>query len=570
MCAKRAKEEEHEKELCGAKEEKERRRQSVGEVFKPPPVADVREGLGPEQQEAERTHIKEEKEQTEITKFPLMSVVVKSEDDEDQGQRSQLHSSQSCQRWSEPPDNSPSPNVTEVDGDHSGGSQSDSFLAPLSDSDDITSHSPDTDEEKRLKGDTKSHTDNKRWKCFQCGKTFGSKYKLKVHMRTHTGEKPFACSECDKSFCIKDSLMRHAKIHTGERPFVCSFCGKSFNLNDSLTRHTKIHIGDKPFACSLCGKRFLLKAHLKTHKRTHTGEKPFSCSVCSKTFSRTEHLRAHTKRHTGEKPFLCSICGKRFAEKGSLNRHNKTHAGEKPFTASLKTCASGLENLCQKQQECSAQAEQREPEEPDPTHGKKEELETSLPNVPMTSVIVKSDDEDQPPRSHLRHSPSKQRKGEEPPGCNSTQHVTAELDGAHRERSEADNVLAPLSDSDGVTSHSSDTNDENAKGDKTFHTAKKRWECCQCPKTFAAKYNLSVHMRTHTGEKPFVCSLCGKRFYHKGHFSRHSRVHTGEKPFACSVCGKRFSVLGNLKTHTHECTLGRNLFSAQCVAKVSM
>ncbi|XP_061560991.1 zinc finger protein 431-like [Phycodurus eques] len=565
MCAKSVKEEEYEREVCGTKEENERRRQSSDAAFKPPRVgllrgADIREEvLRSKQQEPEPKHIKVEEQHTDITDFPLMGVIVKSEDDEDQGQRSQLHPSQSRERWPEPPGNSPSPNVTEVNGDHSGGSQSDSLLAPLSDSDDIISHSPDTDEDEHFKGDMECHTENKRWKCFQCGKAFGSKYKLKVHMRTHTGEKPFACSVCGKSFCIKDSLIRHARIHTGERPFVCSFCGKSFYINDSLIRHTKIHIGEKPFTCSVCGKRFLLKAHLKTHKRTHTGEKPFACLVCGKTFSRTEHLRAHTKTHTGEKPFPCSVCGKRFAEKGGLNRHNKTHTGEKPLMGSFCTYTSGSESLCHKQQERSSRVEQQAPKtphikkqkEPDPTHIKKEELQTNFTNFQTTSMIVKSeDDEDQPQRSLLHPGQSREFKGVEPPGSSSSQHMTTEGDGDHCRRSQADNLLAPLSDSDGITSHSPDTDDEHAKGDKTFHTEKKRWECCQCQKTFAAKYNLNVHMRTHTGEKPFSCSLCGKRFYHKGHFSRHSRMHTGEKPFACSVCGKRFSVMGNLKTHT--------------------
>ncbi|XP_077419511.1 uncharacterized protein LOC144050265 [Vanacampus margaritifer] len=331
------------KELCGTKEENERQRQLVDAIFRPQVVyhaADVSEDLHSEQQEPDHhyikkeeepdpphvqgeaffmkekeaqdtTHIKEEEQEADITNFPL-TVIVKSEDDEEED---------------------------EGDGERCGGSQSDRVLAQLTDSDDITSHAPDTDndddDDEHSKGDMTCHTETERVKCSQCDKTFYNKSTLKRHTRTHTGEKPFACSICGKGFSINTNLTRHIRRHDGEKPFACLVCDKRFSIKEDLKIHTRTHTGVKPFACSVCGQRFSRNTILTTHKRTHTGEKPFACTVCGLRFTQKTNLTRHTRTHTGEKPFACSVCGKTFNRKTNLAAHTKTHAGEKQFSCGV-------------------------------------------------------------------------------------------------------------------------------------------------------------------------------------------------------------------------------------------
>ena len=77
----------------------------------------------------------------------------------------------------------------------------------------------------------------------------------------------------------------------------------------------------------------------------------------------------------------------------------------------------------------------------------------------------------------------------------------------------------------------------------------KPFECGVCGKSFAKKYNLTVHQHIHTGEKPFECAVCKKSFTQKSHFTDHQRIHRGEKPFECTVCKKSFAIKSYLTKH---------------------
>ncbi|XP_054644026.1 oocyte zinc finger protein XlCOF22-like [Dunckerocampus dactyliophorus] len=411
----------HEEELSPTREENERLRQQLEDVCKtqvvlhvediqqltaPPPQLQgggstleqeepqpVKEEAGEpqtshikeeEEVEPEPTHIKDEEEEAQLpcvkkeedellitqegehlvgskeagfVRLPLTGVSVKTEDHED---KPQLHHSPSEEKREAEPSSSSSTQhmTTEADGDHRGGSQADNLLAPLSDSDDITSHSPEDEDndynqeslssDTDCEGDMMTHTDNKhsecskkktgkrRFNCSVCAKRFSFKRCLTRHMRTHTGEKLFSCSDCGKSFTRNSDLKKHMRIHTGEKPFTCSDCGKSFNQRATMVLHMRTHTGEKPFSCSKCNKSFTQKIQMLSHMKTHTGEKPFTCSKCFKSFTRKVHMASHMRTHTGEKPFTCSDCSQSFGQKESMVKHMRTHTGEKPFTCS--TC----------------------------------------------------------------------------------------------------------------------------------------------------------------------------------------------------------------------------------------
>ncbi|XP_045915186.1 zinc finger protein 665-like [Micropterus dolomieu] len=313
-------------------------------------------------------------EEADTSKFPFTPVPVKSEDDGEKPQSSQLHQSQTEQM--------------EADGEDCGGpepardSAPHRLLQPETEDDWTETRAPQSglNSMKVPEVGTGSNAGKKSFSCSECGKIFGRKEHLQTHVRIHTGERPFSCSDCGKTFGCKRSLLGHMTSHTGEKPFSCSQCGKRFGRMVNLKTHERLHTGERPFSCPFCGKGFTQKVHMTQHMAVHTGEKQFSCSICDKKFtwlsgfrrhkcgseqseldeSQTEensetepgekpfrcrqcgnrfnhkhNLKAHIRIHTGEKPFSCSVCGKGFTASGALKKHLRTHSGERPFSCSV-------------------------------------------------------------------------------------------------------------------------------------------------------------------------------------------------------------------------------------------
>ncbi|XP_053272173.1 zinc finger protein 37 [Pleuronectes platessa] len=238
--------------------------------------------------------------------------------------------------------------------------------------------------------------------------------------------------------------------------------------------------------------------------RCKTDKKPFSCSECTKRYRYKSALTQHIRVHSGEKPFSCTHCAKRYRYKGALTEHIRVHTGEKPFSCShcaRKFSQSGHLTVHMR------------------SH-------TGEKPFSCTQCGMKFSRNGTLTRHMLSHT------GEKPFSCT--------------------HCGQTFGRSGNLTVHM-----RLHKGDKPF-------SCTQCGQRFTERDSLNVHIRSHTGEKPFSCSQCGKRFTEKAHLKVHMRIHTGEKPFSCSECGQRFRIKNCLTNHMRRHTGEKPFSCTQC------
>ncbi|XP_033982616.1 zinc finger protein 135-like, partial [Trematomus bernacchii] len=502
----------------------------------------VKEEVPPEQQEWSSSldqedpepppHIKEEQEElwisqegeqlqgleeADITKSTFTPVPVKSEDDEEKPQSSQLH-----QRQTEHLE-------TEADGENCGGpeparnSDPERHLQPETEDNPGDSSEPDTEDRADWKETREPGSNSQR-----------NKQNSVSDSRRSAGEKPIICSICKKHFAQRGSLKEHMIIHTGEKPFSCSICRKHFAQRGNLKEHMIIHTGEKPFSCSVCDRRFTWSRSVKIHKcvgrqssQLHQTQTEENREAEPPASSSAEHMDTEAD---GE-----DCGGPEPARNSDPERHLQPETEDNPGDSSEDTEDSTdpqSSQLHQRQHEhMETEADGEECGGPEPARNSDPERhlqpetdkggEPSLePDDNVDIEFWKDTRQHQSGFTYRRNKKVSISKGY----MTSKTAVSCSDDQVQTDPRTGDGVCFSTQTRHPHSGPNHLETEDVSISENPFSPSERKdqYEDSQL-----------THKTSPTREKPFSCSCCGKWFATEGNLTRHICVHTEEKPPSC-------------------------------------
>ncbi|KAH8379245.1 hypothetical protein KR009_003875, partial [Drosophila setifemur] len=198
--------------------------------------------------------------------------------------------------------------------------------------------------------------------CPECGSHEFSNWNcLHTHLwRTHQIDMElYCCQLCSFKTPIYSRLVNtHAKIHSEERNYKCEQCGKGFKNTKQLKNHRRLHrtqglgvskaqgqeqqqeqlspgagAGASPVLlhrCEDCGAAFKQRKTLREHLCKQRNEQ-LECSVCQRVFGSKSSLRLHLRSHQERKRFRCGDCDHEASDHNAFRRHLATHKERKRY-----------------------------------------------------------------------------------------------------------------------------------------------------------------------------------------------------------------------------------------------
>ncbi|RVE69467.1 hypothetical protein OJAV_G00078240 [Oryzias javanicus] len=414
-----------------------------------------------------------------------------------------------------------------------------------------------------------------RYICSLCNKTFKTTNILRTHKKTHSDEKNFSCELCGTSFRTKGSLIRHNRRHTDERPYRCTLCGQSFRESGALTRHLK--------ALTPCTEKIRFvhyKEILVGKDGVQKGVEVDQAAVAPQQTMIVVEQQPEEQEMVEAEAAVVSMIDPSSQEvlqqvhftmevDGTTQEQQVVVEEESQAEEALEAAAAGDNLICQAiiNSGLALGKEETVVEEVSQTVEEKEESEPPDTDQGVIEIQVKEEFVETERETRNRRKSSKLYTC---PHCNKS------FKGLNYFRFHFKGHLGykpfkcTLCEKEFLTGyllkkhmevHVSERRYKCGECGKLYktighvrehmraHSDERPHHCTRCNKGYKTKNALRVHQRTHGNERPYVCEFCFRGFREKGSLVRHIRHHTGEKPFKCSKCGRGFAEHGTLSRH---------------------
>lgn len=106
-------------------------------------------------------------------------------------------------------------------------------------------------------------------------------------------------------------------------PLMCELCGK---FPKSMFSHMQIHYDIRPHKCDYCNRSFRTSHYLNKHKNSHEQNR-YECDLCPKSFLWFDQFRCHMQKIHPQclDLFVCPICSRTFQHNAVLMYHIRAH-----------------------------------------------------------------------------------------------------------------------------------------------------------------------------------------------------------------------------------------------------
>ncbi|XP_075942167.1 transcription factor E4F1 isoform X2 [Anarhichas minor] len=422
-------------------------------------------------------------------------------------------------------------------------------------------------------------TQEGRYICQLCDKSFKTTNILRTHMKTHSDQKNFSCDLCGTSFRTKGSLIRHNRRHTDERPYRCTLCGQSFRESGALTRHLKaltpctekirfvqykeILVSKDGMQKGVVEDRVAMAA--QQHEVVVVEQQPEEQEMVEAQTAVVSVVEADSQEVLHQVHFTMEVNG---------TTQEQQVVVEQSQAEALAAAAAASDNLVCEAIINSGFALGTEEAVVEETSAETEEIEKEVSDCPdvdesVTEIQVKEefvemeteeagDGLDQTfklytcphcnrsfkglnyfrfhVKGHLGYKPFKCTlcHKEFLTGYLLKKHMEIHLSERRYKCGECGKLYKTIG---------------HVREHMRAHSDERPYRCARCSKGYKTKNALQVHQRTHDDDKPYVCQFCLRGFREKGSLVRHIRHHTGEKPFKCPKCGRGFAEHGTLNRH---------------------
>ncbi|MEE6514578.1 hypothetical protein FKM82_022858 [Ascaphus truei] len=430
-----------------------------------------------------------------------------------------------------------------------------------------------------LESHLETHKEQRPYKCDQCGRSYRHAGSLVNHKKTHEVGL-YTCLICQKEYSNPMGLKNHLRTHSEEKRFRCDECGEGFRMSRQLSSHRKASHGfysasngedlassqenpDMPVPVLVENSSLLSnlenyiaesmvpgdfsqlvpKYYQDVKPPEEDMEKPeapieemedqladssfaerrYKCNQCGKAYKHAGSLANHKQSHTVG-VYQCAICYKEFSNLMAMKNHCRLHSRCKS-SCSSKKLANHL----------AAEEESNPP--PNATSLPEESMERHLDQQRLSDISESSTSEEETMKAQ-RMLGNFQDAGH---GSLDTSVKTIKKESSETLSLEP---LLQFSSKENLVQEKQSTKDHKylpiCKDETTEHQIEQQGSEGTDEEEAKPGENLE--------NRPFMCQECGRTYRHAGSLINHKKTHqTGV--YSCSLCSKQLYNMAALKNH---------------------